>query len=84
MLYSVWWIWIIEFLLYCYALRSPLLCFLVQLISRQWDESVVDWKIFTLKTIRVTIFRGVKFLRFCPIHEIFVTVDSYNMDYLIS
>ena len=40
----------------------------------------VDRKIFTLKIIRVKIFRVVKFSRFRLIREIFLMVDYYNMD----
>ena len=40
----------------------------------------VDWEIFVLKIIRVKNFRGVKFSRFLLIHEIFLTVDGYDVD----
>ena len=40
----------------------------------------VDREIFTLKIICIIIFCGVKFLQFHLIHEIFLKVDSYNID----
>ena len=42
--------------------------------------TTVVWEIFTLKIIRENNFRGVKFLRFRSIREIFLTVDGYNVD----
>ena len=44
------------------------------------DKNTVDREIFALKIIRVKIFRVDKFLRFCSICEIFLTVDDCNMD----
>ena len=43
-------------------------------------EYTVDREIFTLKIIRVKIFRVDKFSRFHSIREIFLTVDDCNMD----
>ena len=40
----------------------------------------VDWKIFTLKVIRMKNFPGVKFLRFRSICKFLLTVDDCNMD----
>jgi len=51
----------------------PLLIFLEQ-------THTVDREIFALKIIRVKIFRGDKFSRFCSIHTIFLTVDDCNMN----
>ena len=42
--------------------------------------TTVVWEIFTLKIIRENNFRGVNFLRFRSIREIFLTVDGYNVD----
>ena len=40
----------------------------------------VDWEIFMLEIICIKNFCGVKFLWFHSIREIFLTIDSYNMN----
>ena len=40
----------------------------------------VDREIFTLKIIRLKNFRVDKFSRFRSIHEIFLTINGYNVD----
>ena len=50
------------------------------ILSSDLIITTVDREIFTLRIIRVKIFRGVKFLWFRLIHKIFLTVDSCNRD----
>ena len=43
-------------------------------------QYTVDQEILMLRIIRKKNFRGVEFSRFRSIHEIFLVVDSYNVD----
>ena len=63
-----------ELLVACSDSSRPFLCSLVSYYN------TVDREIFTLKIVCIKNFRVDKFSWFRSIHEIFLTINNYNMD----
>ena len=55
----------------------------IERTSLRLFSCTLDQEIFTLKIIHVKNFRVIKFLQFCSIRKIVLTVDNCNMDKLL-